>query len=413
MKSFKSHFLAAIPFLLAACFSDRIAAPPAENREEGAASVVIDVGKVGALTKSSASARIDLARLRITLSGFGEKEINDTFSLGGTSPIVFAKTYSGLAANKKWTLTARSLDSRDSVIHMGVVAFPVEHRKTAVVRLDLAARFSWMTARFFPIRDSVNRVALLVDNALRAQQSFQRQVNNGDTIALAYDYLEVGRRNVKMQAHGSWDGVQTLLYAADTNITVTAGADAQYWIDLKWVGPRAAPIGAASITVSLGSAGNVVLNGHLRYDHEDGFRYYRIAFEDREDEAVRRKKTARMKLKTAFFKADGNSYPEEGAFEIVSVSAMEAGGVLTDLLKDKAEKRGWVHFKDLDWTLVIDMKKKLKFQEAVIEADNFKEFESRGAITVHAADDLLGPWTVCGQTGIANLITGGTFVLKY
>lgn len=403
-------FLAFPSLIFLGCFSDQVASPPADS-PEGAASVVIDVGHVGALSK--ASARIDLVRLRVTLSATGEKDLNDTFNLTGTTPVVFAKTYSGLAADKRWNLTARSFDSRDSVIHMGVTTFLVENRKTAMVKLDLAARYSWMTARFFPIRDSVNRVSLLIDNVARAQESFARQGRLGDTLTLGYDYVETGRRNIKMQAHGVWNGAQTLLYAADTNLAVIAGQDARHFIELRWVGPRAAPIGAASMTVSLGQTGNVVLNGHLKYDHGDGFRYYRISMEDREDEEARKAKKARLKLRTAFFRADGRSYPEEGRFEIVALSAVEAGGDVKDLLKSGKEKKGWIQFKDLDWSLVLDMKERLKFEEAVLEAENFAEFRAKGVIRVESADDLQGPWTACGQMEVGKLVAGEAFKLRY
>lgn len=403
-------FLLVSSFLFSGCFSDKVISP-AGGGAEGAASIVVDVGKVGSLSK--ASARIDLAKLRITLSAFGEADVVDTFQLTGSNPVAFAKTYGGLAADKRWTLTARTTDARDSTIHWGVTTFQVEYRKTSMVRLDLASRFSWVTAHFHPIRDSVNKVLLQIDNVVRAQASFPTQAKVGDTVTLSFDYLEVGRRNIKMQAHGSWNGTQMLLYAADTNLTVVPGQDAKHWIELKWVGPRLTPTGAASITVALGTAGNVVLNGHLNYDHSEGYRFYRVAFQDREDEHTRKIKKARLKLRTAFFRADGKAYPGAGQFEIISLSPIEAGGDYRELLYDVKGKSGWVQFKELDWSMVVDFKGRLRFEEAVLEADNFHDFKDKGVFTVEAADDLQGPWAACGQIGVADLLGGKAFRLKY
>lgn len=407
--------VALLVFPLTGCFSDKVATAPGD-RAEGAVSLVVDLQRIGALAKTARTAsgpgsRITLARLRLTLSAIGEKDVQDTFSLSGTDPVIFAKTYSGLAADKRWNILARSYDSRDSVIHIGQTSVLVENRKTSSARLDLASRFSSATVRFFPIRDSVGRVVFLVDNVVKAQESFERQARVGDTLSLGYDYLDVGRRNIKLQAWGVWNGTSQLLYAADTTVIVVPGENARHQIELRWVGPKAPPAGAVAMTVALGSVGHTLINGNLVYSHEDGFRYWRVEFTDEEPAEVKSGKQARMRLKTAFFKADGKSYPQAGGFEIVSLPGVEAVGDPAEVFSGKADKRGVIRFKDLDWVLVLDLKVRLRFQEAVVEGENFQEFAVKGRFKVYAADDLLGPWFPSGQMDVSRLLNGETFKL--
>jgi hypothetical protein len=258
MKKLLSVFAAA---LFLSCATN-LSPNPVATDDNGSAIVSVGVGAVGALAKR---ADISLARLIVSLSAAGQPTINDTFALSGTSSTTINKTYSNLASLITWTLSARSLDSRDSVIHSGSTTFVVQPRQTASVSLNLDARYSMLKANFFPIRDSVTRCVLLVDGIVKKDSSFARQSHIGDTVKLAFDYLKTGvAQRIKMSVYGTMWGLDTLLYTGDTLITAVPGVNATYNVLLKWVGPSLPPSGQGTMSVVLGAAGTVTMNGTLQ-----------------------------------------------------------------------------------------------------------------------------------------------------
>jgi alpha-tubulin suppressor-like RCC1 family protein len=248
---------------------------PVDRSEPGSATVNIQLGKVGALAKSSALAKstaISLSKLYITLTAQGEPTINDTISLSsGSSQANVTKTYGPLASIKEWTLTAASIDQNDSTIHSGTQTFSVKPKQTLnLPTLALNAIYSMLTANFYPIQDSVTRCQLLVNGSQVAIVSFAKQSRVGDTIPvkLTFDYLRTNvAQRIKMNAFGDINGVDTLLYSVDTLITPLPGANAFYIVALKWVGPALRPAGQASINVVLGAIGTTTLQGSLQPDN--------------------------------------------------------------------------------------------------------------------------------------------------
>jgi photosystem II stability/assembly factor-like uncharacterized protein len=257
----KNLLFAVAAALFLSCAANPSSTPVAAD-DNGSAIVSVRIGAVGALAKR---ADISLARLIVSLSAAGQPTINDTFALSGTSSTTINKTYSNLASLITWTLSARSLDSRDSVIHSGSTTFVVQPRQTASVSLNLDARYSMLKANFFPIRDSVTRCVLLVDGIVKKDSSFARQSHIGDTVKLAFDYLKTGvAQRIKMSVYGTMWGLVTLLYTGDTLITAVPGVNATYNVLLKWVGPSLPPSGQGTMSVVLGAAGTVTMNGTLQ-----------------------------------------------------------------------------------------------------------------------------------------------------
>lgn len=239
-------------------------APEGSLAGTGSALVTIQSGRVGGLAKGSKASDINLASLEVTLTAPGETPVTQSFRLSGSGSSTISNTFQELAALKTWTLSARTLDQAGQVIHSGSTTFEVRPRQTSDVNLDLSALFSMLKARFYPVRDSVTRLELIVDGVIRDQISFAKQTRLGDTIPLAFDYLTTGASHtIRLSAYGDMWGFDTLLYSADTVLAIAAGQDASHGIILRWAGPRLPPAGEAEMRVSLGSVGTVTMNGRL------------------------------------------------------------------------------------------------------------------------------------------------------
>ena len=235
---------------------------PIEQSEPGSANVSLNIGKVSTLGKNRS---ISLSKLYVALSATGETTRYDTFSLSGNGEQTINKTYNNLASLlKTWTLTAESRDVDGIVIHSGLKTFIVPARNIIPVNLNLGAKYSMLKASFFPIKDSVTRCELLVDAVKVDDSSFAKQSLLGDTIRLSYNYLDTGAsQRVRLDVYGTMWGFDTLLYSSDTAITPLHGANANYNLTLKWVGPALPPPGRASMSVVLGAVGTVNINGKL------------------------------------------------------------------------------------------------------------------------------------------------------
>jgi len=103
-------------FYFFSCSSNsNVTSPAAQNT--GSASVTIAVGKVGALAKMRTVADIQLAKLCVSFTAPGAASVYDTIALSGNGASTVVKTYPGLASTVLWTLTANTIDVKDSIIH--------------------------------------------------------------------------------------------------------------------------------------------------------------------------------------------------------------------------------------------------------------------------------------------------------
>ncbi len=253
--------------LLTGCLNDPPGQGPGQggaNRPSGQANVSLKLERVGALQKSAA---IEMDTLFIALLAQGEDPILDTILLSGNSQQNVLKSYPGLASLKSWTLAALAKDQNNVTVYSGSTDFTVPPNGTANVSLALAAQFSMLRALFLPVRDSVTRMELKVNDSLAAFQAFAKQSLVGDTVTLTHDYLPASpagiQHAIRMDARGDMWGIDTLLYRGDTTITVVSGEDATYEVTLRWVGPSVPPPGQAEMTVTLGAVGTVTVRGEL------------------------------------------------------------------------------------------------------------------------------------------------------
>lgn len=245
---------------------------PATQKKGTLVSTLV-LGKVGALEKGTA---INLVKLIVTAisTTTPPDTVRDTSSVSGNAQVTVTRTLT-LKPLRNWTLTAKSLDAKDSVIHTGATAaFFVKPADTAVVSLNLSSRFSMYEARFNTLPDSVaagtagtgkasvkiTRVTLSVDNVVRADSVVSAGFSGGQTVVIFYDYITPGTHTALLEATGVIGTFTGVLYSYSAPITVAAGSDNTQAFTLNWVGPTT---GTGKLGVTLGKVGKVTINGAL------------------------------------------------------------------------------------------------------------------------------------------------------
>ncbi|MBN1758674.1 MAG: hypothetical protein JW863_10170, partial [Chitinispirillaceae bacterium] len=207
------------------------------HAETGTAQINIDIGAIGTIAKKKT---IELERLIFTLSCSDEDTIRDTIDISGSGGNNVQKTIGDLAAPKQWRLSAITLDEQDSCIHAGSTTFTTEPADTIDVSLELDARFSMLRVSFNGIPDSATTLSIDVDAGdFSSDSTFE--ATSRDTVVLTYDYLtataEGDTHTVSLNVRGVYHGISTILYTADTTLTVISGEDRNYTVTLTWVGP--------------------------------------------------------------------------------------------------------------------------------------------------------------------------------
>ena len=259
----KIIILSAISFamLLSACFDSNNNVEAESVPENGIAKLHIHVGKIGALSKI---ADINLAELHIELSSPGQMTIYDTIALTGHSQSNNQVVYTNLASQVIWTATVESIDEHDVIIHAGSTTFVVPPGGNVDVSLVLDAIYAMLKSYFFPIRDSVNLLELIVDSMVLKDSSFNAHSLIGDTVLLEDDYLTTGvEHDILLRASGTMWGFSYALYEGDTVLNIPPGVDTTINMTLYWVGPDIPPVGQTTMTVTLGAVGTAIINGEL------------------------------------------------------------------------------------------------------------------------------------------------------
>jgi len=228
----------------------------------------LELGKVGALQKSAA---IDLRILRLVLSSDKGDTIRDSASISGSASIQVSRQYRVLSG-RRWQLTAKSYDSRDSLVHSGstgrVMANPGD---TLDLQLSLGSRFSMYRANFLSIPTHVapsfngnaqipitaDRLVLKVGGKTRVDSlgSFQ-----GGSATLAFDYVPSGTQTVALEVHGSAAGYTGLLWSGSVVFDNSPGTDETKAVTLEWKGPKGMN---GSQTVTLGRVGKNTVDASM------------------------------------------------------------------------------------------------------------------------------------------------------
>lgn len=231
----------------------------------------IQLGPVGALSKSSA---ITMRKLILTAfsTAVPADTVRDTSALEGTASVT-VKRLLKLKPKLTWALQAKTLDQRDSIIHLGLSnPFTVKPADTAEISLTMASRFAVYQALFGNLPYSVgaegggtdripinlNRVTLKIDGVIKGDSLAREWFLPGQDVALNCDYVAAGPHTVTLEAYGMVGTFQGLLFSGSGNLTTNAGEDGSKPITLVWVGPTT---GAARVTVILGRIGKITVVG--------------------------------------------------------------------------------------------------------------------------------------------------------
>jgi hypothetical protein len=248
--------------------------PPAGGELNATVKSTIVLGKVGVLSKSSS---ISLQKLILTAvsSATPADTVRDTATVSGNAQVTVLRVLT-LAPLRNWTVSAKSLDAKDSVIHQGATAsFFVKPADTAEVSLNLTSRFSMYEARFNSLPDSIsssvsgtgkdklnlNRVSLLVDGVVKADSILASTFFSGNqNVTVFWDYITPGSHTITLEAYGVLHNYTGKLYSGSSTFTSTAGSDDTRSVTLNWVGPTT---GTGKLTVTIGKVGKVTINGGL------------------------------------------------------------------------------------------------------------------------------------------------------
>ncbi len=241
---------------------------------DGAVKASLLLGKVGALSKSSA---IDLRKLILEAvsSATPADTVRDTATVSGNSAVTVLRTLT-LKPLRNWTVNAKTLDAKDSVVHQGSTAsFFVKPADTSAVSLNLTSRFAMYQSNFNTLPDSIssstsgtgkdklnlNRMVLKVDGVIRADSVLASgYFAGGANVSLYFDYITPGSHTVTLEAYGALHTYAGILYSGSSTFSVSAGNDDTRTVTLNWVGPTT---GTGKLTVTLGKVGKVIINGSV------------------------------------------------------------------------------------------------------------------------------------------------------
>ena len=260
--------------LLVACGQNpgEVSATDPAGNQDGVVKSDFVLGKVGVLSKT---ATINLRKVYFTLTSSAADTVRDSATVTGSEQVVVNKVWT-LKPLRTWTINAKSMDSKDSVIHQGATSsFFVKPADTVSVNLSLSSRFTMYEARFQALPDSIsstasgtgkdklnlNRMVLKVDGVEREDSLKTSGYFAGNqTVTIFYDYITPGSHTVVLEASGTMNTFQGVLYRGTANFNVAAGADETRTVTLDWVGPTT---GSGKLTVTLGRVGKVLVNGTL------------------------------------------------------------------------------------------------------------------------------------------------------
>ena len=261
--------LAATVFVFAACLPTPIDdeskdASQSEAALSGSAEVNLELEQSATLAK-----RNDLVMRKICLSMTSSVKdtLVDTIAVSAGSGYSGTRNYPALASDRTWTLAAKSLDAKDSVLHAGSVAFIVDAGKTKTVKLSLVSHYAMLKIKLAPLQAGMTRCELAADGALIASVNLPAGVKDGDSASLAYDYLRAGTNvfhDLVLSVFSNAPGHEEKLYSgkAKVNFGSTPGQDQTLSIKLDYLGAWVAT-GAVQGSLALGASATISLRGEI------------------------------------------------------------------------------------------------------------------------------------------------------
>ncbi len=232
------------------------------------------LGKVGALRKEST---INLKKLYLMAvsSAVPADTVLDSAEVKGFEALTVTRALT-LKPLRNWVVSARTVDMKDSIIHMGSSAsFFVKPADTAAVSLNLTSRFAMYQANFNTLPDSVfstqtgtgkdklnlNRMVLKIDGQIKADSVMVNAFfAAGQNVNEYFDYITPGNHTVTLEAYGSMHTYSGMLFSGSSTFSVSAGQDEAKAVTLNWVGPTT---GTGKLTVIVGKVGKVIVTGGI------------------------------------------------------------------------------------------------------------------------------------------------------
>lgn len=222
------------------------ASPSASNQgNEGTVAIHVHLGPVGFLGRSGA---MTPRTLILAFRSTDDKALFDTVAMTGS---ISASLSYKLATGVDWTLEFSVLDHSDSLLYSGSKSFQVTDEDLQILQISAEARYSRLRLAV-PILDSVSRIRIQVDGQVWSDSSITPGSHRGDTIRIDQDYLSASVEGVphrfELQVHGRRKGIDTLLRASDTVLTIHSGWKENHVLKFPSLGPESA-------TVDLGTVG--------------------------------------------------------------------------------------------------------------------------------------------------------------
>lgn len=234
-----------------------------DEGQTGKLNLCLSLGKIGRTIQN----RLTMSKVTIALTAEGEEEIIYETPITSTSQTVVLKEFFDLAANKEWSIDVQSIDINGIVIHSASDTFILSPDEILDLNLSLASKYSVLYSTFGPIKDSVNKCEVVIDDKVVKDSTFEEQILVGEDVSMSYDYLSasvVGNEHkIALNVYGQMWGETYLLYTGDTLLTVVSGEKVNCNLNLNWVGPNEMPNGDAVISVELGIIDTVFINGQL------------------------------------------------------------------------------------------------------------------------------------------------------
>jgi hypothetical protein len=182
-----------------------------------------------------------------------------------------------LKALRSWTITARTVDQNDSVIHTGSASVSnLLAGQVRVVNLSATPLFAMYKATFnfpdsiysptglFGQKLDISKIELIIDGDVVADSldTFEADSN----YRIAYDYVSVGADSVTLKVYGylptsdsTWSDVENVLYTKTRAISSLSTLSVNN-VSLDWVGPVN---GAANLTVQIGKVGTYDITAEI------------------------------------------------------------------------------------------------------------------------------------------------------
>jgi hypothetical protein len=272
MKTTTPYLRLSLPILCGALFTGCLTMPE-ENRDEATARLAVEIIPAPAVPAAQGGS-LRLKEMTVTIVSDAGDTLRDTVTDAGSLLSKFPVRLNApdgfhiihpiynLDPAKSWSVSVKTLDARDSVVHEGTVnAGALTAGTLRNVRMPLAARYADYEAVFALPADAVrrggkiDRVEMAVDGAATCVTASL----GDDSAKLTCENLPVGNRQVTLSVYGKVAGsaASSLLYKGSADVNITAGDAPTESVDL---GSTDVSLGNVGMNVRLGGVGSVVMN---------------------------------------------------------------------------------------------------------------------------------------------------------